>query len=108
MVARARWSDIEQQVPGARMVNFAILVVPLAAGILIGHALRKRGRPDLTKVTFAIIIVLIFSLGFSIGANNDALNSLPRVGWNALFMAVLSIIFSVTIVKLVRRRVNLE
>jgi uncharacterized membrane protein YbjE (DUF340 family) len=89
------------------MVNFAILVVPLAAGILAGYALRKRWHANLTKVSSAIIIILIFSLGFSIGSNNDALSSLPRVGWNALFIAVLSIAFSIAMVELVRRKVKL-
>jgi uncharacterized membrane protein YbjE (DUF340 family) len=90
------------------MVNFAILVVPLVAGILVGYTLRKRWHANLTKITFGIIIVLIFSLGYSIGSNSEALSSLPRVGWNALFIAVLSIAFSIAMVKLVRRKVNLE
>jgi uncharacterized membrane protein YbjE (DUF340 family) len=89
------------------MVNFAILVVPLVAGILAGYALRKRWHADLSKATFAIIIVLIFSLGYSIGSNNDVLSSLPRVGWNALFMASLAIVFSIALVELVRRKVKL-
>jgi uncharacterized membrane protein YbjE (DUF340 family) len=89
------------------MVNFAILLVPLATGILAGYALRKRWHANLTKTTSAIIIILIFSLGFSIGSNNDVLSSLPRVGWNALFIAVLSIVFSIAMVELVRRKVRL-
>jgi uncharacterized membrane protein YbjE (DUF340 family) len=69
--------------------------------------LRKKWHADLSKATSAVIIVLIFSLGFSIGSNDDVLSSLPRVGWNALFMAVLSIVFSIAIVELFRRKVKL-
>ena len=89
------------------MLNFAILLVPLVAGILTGYALRKKWHADLNKATSAVIIILIVSLGFSMGSNNDVLSSLPRVGWNALFMAVLSIVFSIAIVELVRRKVKL-
>jgi uncharacterized membrane protein YbjE (DUF340 family) len=89
------------------MLNFTILLVPLVAGILTGYALRKKWHADLSKATSAVIMVLIFSLGFSMGSNNDVLSSLPRVGWNALFMAVLSIVFSIATVELVRRKVKL-
>jgi uncharacterized membrane protein YbjE (DUF340 family) len=89
------------------MLNFTILLVPLVAGILTGYALQKKWHADLSKATSAVIMVLIFSLGFSMGSNNDVLSSLPRVGWNALFMAVLSIVFSIAIVELVRRKVKL-
>jgi uncharacterized membrane protein YbjE (DUF340 family) len=89
------------------MVNLPILVVPLFAGILAGYALRKRLHVNLTKVMFGIIIALIFSLGFSIGSNNDVLTSLPRVGWSALFIASLTILFSVVLVELARRKVKL-
>jgi cellobiose-specific phosphotransferase system component IIC len=89
------------------MVQFQILVLPLFAGILTGYALRKRWHVKLTKVMFATIIALIFSLGFSIGSNNDALTSLPRVGWSALFIAALTILFSIALVELARRKVKL-
>jgi len=89
------------------MVNFGVLVLPLFAGILAGYALRKRWHVNLTRITFAIIIALIFSLGFSIGSSDDVLTSLPRVGWSALFMASLTILFSIVLVELARRKVKL-
>jgi uncharacterized membrane protein YbjE (DUF340 family) len=89
------------------MVNFAILVVPLVAGILVGYALRKRWHANLNKATLAIVMVLIFSLGFSIGSNDDVLSSLPRVGWNAFFIASLAIVFSIALVELARKKVKL-
>ena len=84
-----------------------LLIVPLAAGIVSGFVLRERKRVDLGRVTFGVILVLIFSLGFTIGSNNDLLASLPTVGLSAFVMAVLAIGFSVFFVVLVRRKVKL-
>jgi len=88
-------------------LTILFLMVPLAVGLLLGYLLRERKHVDLKKITFAIILVLIFSLGFTIGSNNDLLVSLPRVGVSALGMAVLAIGFSVFFVVLVRRRLRL-
>ena len=84
-----------------------LLVVPLAAGIVSGFVLRERKVVNLGRVTFGVILVLIFSLGFTIGSNNDLLASLPTVGLSAFVMAVLAIGFSVLFVVLVRRKVKL-
>jgi hypothetical protein len=89
------------------MVNFAVLVFPLIAGLLFGYLLREGKKVNLTKVTLGIILILIFSLGFSIGSNNELLGSIPTVGLSALLMALFAIGFSVLFVTLVRRRVNL-
>ena len=88
-------------------LTMLLLVVPLAAGIVSGFVLRERKRFDLGRVTFGVILVLIFSLGFTIGSNNDLLASLPTVGLSAFVMAVLAIGFSVFFVVLVRRKVKL-
>jgi hypothetical protein len=86
------------------MINVALLVLPLIAGILSGYLLRERKKVNLAKITLGIILVLIFSLGFSIGSNNELLRSIPRVGLVALGMSVLTIAFSVLFVVLIRRR----
>ena len=62
---------------------------------------------DTSKVNIAVILVLIFSLGFSIGVNRDLLNSLPQVGVTALTMALLAIGFSVFFTVLVGRKLKL-
>jgi predicted ABC-type exoprotein transport system permease subunit len=89
-------------------MNFALLVVPLVAGMLIGHFLREKRKVDVGKVTFGIILVLIFSLGFGIGSNGGLLNSLPDVGLSAIVIASLTIVFSVILVKAVRTKAGLE
>jgi uncharacterized membrane protein YbjE (DUF340 family) len=90
------------------MVNFAVLVVPLVAGMLFGYVLRGRRQINLGRVTFGVILVLIFSLGFSIGSNNDLLSSLPEVGLSAVVIACLTILFSVVLIGAVRKAVRLE
>lgn len=89
------------------MVNFAVLVLPLIAGLFLGYLLRERKKVNLTKATLGIILILIFSLGFTIGSNNELLGSMSSVGLSALLMALLAIGFSVLFVALIRRRVRI-
>ena len=90
------------------MINFSVLylTIPLAAGIIAGFLLREKRRADFSRVSVAVILVLIFSLGFSIGVNSELLNSLPRVGVSALAMASLAIAFSVFFTVLVGRKLK--
>ncbi|MGA2766760.1 MAG: LysO family transporter [Candidatus Bathyarchaeia archaeon] len=89
-------------------MNFGLLIVPLVAGMLFGYFLREKRRVNLGKLTFGIILVLIFSLGFGIGSNSELLNSLPEVGLSAVVIASLAIVFSVILVKAVKRTAGLE
>jgi len=84
------------------------LIIPLVAGILLGYLLRGKRKPDLSRVTLGAIVVLIFSLGFSIGSNNQLLASLPRVGLNALVIMFLAVGFSVLFVFLIKRKMWLQ
>ena len=84
------------------------LIIPLVAGILLGYLLRGKRKPDLSGITLGAIVVLIFSLGFSIGSNNQLLASLPRVGLNALVMMFLAVGFSVLFVFLIKRKMWLQ
>lgn len=82
------------------------LVVSLIVGILLGYILRRRKRFNFGGVTFWAIIILMFSLGFSIGSNSELLNSLPRVGFNALIISILTIVFSIFFVMVARKMVK--
>jgi lipopolysaccharide export LptBFGC system permease protein LptF len=84
------------------------LVVSLIAGIAVGYLLRRRRQVNLGRVTFGVILLLIFSLGFSIGSNGDLLGSLPRVGASAVVIVLLAVGFSVTFVKVAGRLVKLD
>ena len=91
------------------MINLSmlVLVVPLVVCVSAGFLLRDKWHFGLSKVTFGVILVLIFSLGFTIGSNNELLASFPSVGVSALALALLAIGFSVLFVVLVRRRLGL-
>lgn len=84
----------------------AVLTVALVAGILFGYLLRNRKRIRLDRVTFGVILLLIFSLGFSIGGDRALLGSLPKVGFNAVVILVFVLMFSVVFVKVARRLVK--
>ncbi len=91
------------------VINLSVfyLTIPLVAGIATGFLLRGKKRIDTSKLNIVIILVLIFSLGFSIGVNRELLNSLPQVGVSALTMALLAIAFSVFFTVLVERKLRL-
>jgi len=84
------------------------LVLALIAGIGLGYVLREKKRVDLGKVMFGAIIILIFSMGFSIGSNNELLASMPAIGVNAVVIMALSVVFSIVFLKVARKLVKLE
>jgi len=84
------------------------LVLALIAGIGLGYVLREKKRVDLGKVVFGAIIILIFSMGFSIGSNNELLASMPAIGVNAVVIMALSVVFSIVFLKVARKLVKLE
>jgi hypothetical protein len=84
------------------------LTFSLVAGVLLGYYLRNKRRINLNRVTLGIIIILIFSLGFSIGSSNELLDALPRVGLDALVITLLAIGFSVVFVKVAEKVVKLK
>ena len=88
-------------------LSMLVLVVPLVVGIVSGFLLRGKLQVNLGRLTFGVILVLIFCLGFSIGSNNELLASFPSVGLNAFVLALSAIGFSVLFVALVRRRLRL-
>ncbi|HVO37319.1 MAG TPA: LysO family transporter [Candidatus Acidoferrum sp.] len=84
------------------------LTVSLVAGVLLGYFLRNKRRMSLNRITLGIIIILIFSLGFSIGSSNELLSALPKVGLDALVITLLAICFSVVFAKIAGKMVKLE
>jgi hypothetical protein len=90
------------------MINLFLLIIPLVAGVLLGYFLREKKRVDLGKVMFGVVLVLIFSLGFSIGSNNELLAALPRVGFVGFGIMLLAVLFSVVFVLLAKRVVRFE
>jgi hypothetical protein len=90
------------------MLNLVILTVSLVAGISLGYFLREKKHFNLNKVTLGVILALIFSLGFSVGSNNELLGLLPRVGLNAIVILLLTVFFSVVFVLAAVRMVKMK
>jgi len=88
------------------LLTLVYLIVPLIVGVLSGYLLRDRKLPKTEKAAFAIVIILIFSLGFGIGSNNELLAALPQVGAQGLVIAVLAILFSIVFVKAGKKLVH--
>jgi uncharacterized membrane protein YbjE (DUF340 family) len=84
------------------------LIAALIAGMALGYVLRKKKRINITRVTFGVILFLIFSLGFSLGSNNELLTSLPKVGLNAVVILMSAVGFSVLFVKAAGKMVKLD
>ena len=82
------------------------LMVPLFIGILVGYLVRKRRQIKLEKASIAIIVVLIFCIGFGIGSNNELLTAMPTVGVQALVICALAIAFSIAFVLVGKRLVK--
>lgn len=84
------------------------LVVTLVVGITLGFMFRNRKRVDLEKVNLLAILALIFSLGFSIGSDNELLASMLQVGVNALLISLLAIFFSVAFLEIARKAARIK
>jgi len=89
-------------------LSFVYLLIPLAAGICIGFLLKGKKQFNVAKIMTAVVLVLIFSLGFSIGSNQELLLALPRIGLGSLVIASLSITFSVIFVVAAKYGVKTE
>lgn len=88
------------------VMDLLSLTIPLITGTLLGYTLREKWHTNFDKITFGVIILLIFSLGFSIGSNNELLGSMPKVGLNALVILFFSMVFSIVFVKLAMKLVK--
>ncbi|MEM3824148.1 MAG: hypothetical protein QXH87_04370, partial [Candidatus Bathyarchaeia archaeon] len=72
--------------------NVVVLVLPLAVGMVVGYYLRGKKLFNVGKLVLGVILVLIFSLGFSIGSNTELLAIMPNVAFNALVLLVMTLL----------------
>ncbi|MGB9671534.1 MAG: LysO family transporter [Candidatus Norongarragalinales archaeon] len=85
----------------------ARLIIPLVAGIILGYFLRNKKRLKLDKIISGIILALIFSLGFTIGSNNELLSVMPQVGSSSIVLLSAALFFSVLFAKAARKLMKL-
>ncbi len=70
---------------------FAGILVAFIAGLGIGY----KKRPLLLKkykIVFWITLMLLFLMGYETGSNAELFESLPRIGWWALVIAVSGVV----------------
>jgi hypothetical protein len=95
----------------AGLLDVVVLVLPLVTGLAVGYYLRGyylRGKPfSVGKIFLGVILVLIFSLGFSIGSNTELLAVMPNVAFNALVLLVLALLFSILFVRATQKLVKI-
>lgn len=89
------------------LLDVARIILPLVAGIVAGYFLRGRKRLNLGRVTSVIILVLIFSLGFTMGSNGELLSVIPNVGLTSIALLAMALFFSVLFVKAARKLVKI-
>ncbi|MEM3641730.1 MAG: LysO family transporter [Candidatus Bathyarchaeia archaeon] len=89
------------------LLEIAGLVLPLMVGMSVGYFMRNREHLNISKVTSVMILILVFSLGFSIGSNSQLLTVLPKVGLNAIVLLFMAIIFSIFFVKITEKLVKI-
>lgn len=89
------------------LLDIAILVIPLITGMAVGYYARGRKIFNIGKLVSGIILMLIFSLGFSIGSNNELLATIPKVGLNATVLLITALLFSIFFVKAARKLVKI-
>ncbi len=80
------------------------LILTLFAGIIFGIALRKQGKRFHEERSLTLpLILLIFFMGASIGANPDVAESASVIGYQSVIFAVLTVFGSALAAILFRR-----
>lgn len=91
----------------ANHFNIVVLVLALIVGMAVGYYLRGKKIFNAEKLILGVILVLIFSLGFSIGSNTELLVMVPSVGLNALVLLFMAMLFSILFMKAARKLVKI-
>lgn len=80
-----------------------IILISLAAGILIGliKIIPKKAMKYNIRIQQVGIVLLIFTMGASIGSNRDIFSNLESMGIEALVFAVLTSLLSIIAVYLI-------
>ncbi|MEM0058577.1 MAG: hypothetical protein QXG58_06755 [Candidatus Bathyarchaeia archaeon] len=83
----------------AGLLYMILLALSLALGLAMGYCLRGRRLLKVERLVLGVILVLIFSLGFSIGSNSEFLTVMPSIWLNAVVLLALALLFSVVFAK---------
>jgi uncharacterized transporter YbjL len=82
-----------------------IVIGIMFGGIAIGYLLRRITLfQKMANPIFYTILLLLFMLGLSVGANKTIMSNLATLGWQALLIAVAGTLGSIIMAKIVYNR----
>ena len=81
------------------------ILILFCTGILSGYLLRsvKSFHKKLSKMSFILVVILLFLLGYQAGNNPAVSQNMGTIGINALIIAILSITGSILFVKILSK-----
>ncbi len=90
------------------MGRILLYVVIISIGAFIGYKnLFSKGIMNkLDKIQHICLLFLLFIMGVKIGINEEILKAFPRLGFSALIISSMSIIFSILGVRLISKYIN--
>ena len=72
-----------------------IVIATMSGGIIFGYLMRRHRLTHISRLTIGFIWVLLFVLGIEVGSNPSIMKSLHTLGFESLFIAVMSTMGSV-------------
>jgi len=86
------------------------IIVFLIAGIIVGNRLNlgAKGKHINEKIQFVGLLLLLFSMGISIGANEEVVKNLNDIGFQALIFAICTTLGSIILVYIVSKKLGKE
>ncbi len=86
------------------------IIIFLIVGIIVGNKLKltDRGKAINGNFQLAGLLLLLFSMGISIGANSDVIANLSTIGIKAFLFAVLTTLGSIVLVYVASLRLGKE
>lgn len=85
------------------MLRILLYIVIIIAGALISSKglLSKVIEKNLSKLQYACLLLLLFTMGVNIGINDQIISTFGKLGFQAVVLALSSVVLSVAAVKLV-------
>lgn len=85
-----------------------ILIIFLGALLSAKGTLKESFMAKLSSFQFISLLILLFIMGVSIGVNDQVINSFYKIGYQALVLAIFTIVFSILFVKLASKYILTE
>jgi len=84
------------------------IIIFLIVGIILGNRLNlsEKGKENNGKIQQLGLLLLLFSMGISIGANNEVVGNMDTIGLKAFSFAGLTTLGSIIFVYAVSRYLN--